>query len=138
MKKELKKKIQYGGKVATMTVELRFDDECENGHDSFAITGKIKVGRRFETWGCIHDEIREHFPELAHLIKWHLTSTDGPMYYIANTVYWAEQGNLEYARSSAVWPEGTLELLASKVALSNRLPQLLEDFNEAMKEQGLA
>lgn len=45
-----------------------------------------------DSGGCIHDEVAKHFPELAHLIKWHLSSTDGPMHYVANTVYWAEQG----------------------------------------------
>lgn len=73
---------------------LRFDDECGNGHNSFAITGEIRDPRVRQdngivSCGCIHDEIEKHFPELAHLIKWHLSSTDGPMHYIANTVYHA-------------------------------------------------
>jgi hypothetical protein len=73
----------------SVKVKLRFDDECRNGHMTFAITGT-----EYEKWkdgacGSIHDTIREWFPELAPLIKWHLTSTDGPMHYIANTVYHA-------------------------------------------------
>jgi hypothetical protein len=39
--------------------------------------------------GCIHDELTKYFPELAHLIKWHLCSTDGPMHYVSNTMYHA-------------------------------------------------
>lgn len=74
--------------------ELRFDDECGNGHNSFSITGEINASRSFEerthvSSGCIHEQIAAHFPELAHLIKWHLTSTDSPMHYVANTVYHA-------------------------------------------------
>jgi hypothetical protein len=39
--------------------------------------------------GCIHEDIAKHFPELMPYIKWHLTSTDGPMHYLANTLYHA-------------------------------------------------
>ena len=71
--------------------EIRFDDECRNGHMSFAVTFSIyKPGARdIDAGGCLHDEIAQYFPELAPLIKWHLPSTDGPMHYIANTTYHA-------------------------------------------------
>lgn len=77
------------GENAFMHVEMRFDDNCKNGQNDFAITAEIKNYRRVEACGCLHDDIREVFPELAHLIKWHLCSTDGPMHYIANTTYHA-------------------------------------------------
>jgi len=75
-------------------VEVRHDNCCGNGHNSFSITGSVyKHGRRTDRacimGGCIHDVIEKHFPELSHLIKWHLCSTDGPMHYIANTLYHA-------------------------------------------------
>lgn len=78
-----------------MTVTIRHDDECGNGHNSFTITmdayeaGKPRTDRFFVFGGCAHDDVRKHFPELAPFIKWHLTSTDGPMHYIANTLYHA-------------------------------------------------
>lgn len=74
----------------TLQVEMRFDDNCKNGHNSFAITGDIRsaIGR-WEAGGCLHDDIARVFPELIPLIKWHLTSDDGPMHYIANTIYHA-------------------------------------------------
>ena len=70
---------------------LRFDDECGNRHNSFSITGEINTCQSFADCthvasGCIHEEIAAHFPELAHLIKWHLCSTDSPMHYVANTI----------------------------------------------------
>lgn len=71
---------------------VRYDDECGNGHNSFSITGKAWEAnnrRDCDTCGCIHDIIEQAFPELAPFIKWHLTSSDGPMYYIANTMYHA-------------------------------------------------
>lgn len=74
--------------------ELRFDDQCRNGHETFAITGVTQyaspAGWLHCSSGCIHGEIKEHFPELAHMIKWHLVSTDGPIHYIANTCYHAD------------------------------------------------
>lgn len=80
----------YGG-GAVLSVELRFDDECRNGHETFSITGEVRrPGRRdVEACGCLHEDIARVFPELEPLIKWHLTSTDGPMHYIANTCYHA-------------------------------------------------
>ncbi len=78
----------------TITATLRFDDSCKNGHATFSITGEVRDTRYkgdsgYVTRGCIHDEIAAHFPDLAYLIPWHLTSTDGPIHYIANTVYLA-------------------------------------------------
>ena len=78
-----------------MVANVRYDDQCENGHNSFAITldayesGKPHTDRYYIMGGCCHDAVKKHFPELAHLIKWHLTSSDGPMYYVENTIYHA-------------------------------------------------
>ena len=36
-------------------------------------------------------------PELAPYIKWHLVSSDGPLHYIANTVYHAQSYGPRYA-----------------------------------------
>ena len=85
-KQHFTKHVDIDGKDCEMTVQVRFDDECGNGHNTFAITAAIP---RLGMGGCLHDEIREHFPELAHLIRWHLVSTDGPTHYIANTTYLA-------------------------------------------------
>lgn len=84
------RQIEFEGQKARITVNISFDDECKNGHNSFSITGDIRntYGRDI-VGGCIHNEVAKHFPELAHLIKWHLCSTDGPMHYIANTLYHA-------------------------------------------------
>jgi hypothetical protein len=79
------------GDGAAIWAHVRFDDECGNGHNTFAITGTIRVPRQrdAESCGCLHDEIAQAFPKLAPLIKWHLCSTDGPMGYIANACYFA-------------------------------------------------
>lgn len=79
----------------TFRVELRFDDNCKNGHSSFAMTGEeIDKHGRMVSCGCMHDTIAGVFPELASLTQWHLCSTDGPMHYIANTLFMAS--DLDY------------------------------------------
>lgn len=77
-------------------VRIRFDDNPVNRHECFSITGEYWTAedrkrntREPSGCGCIHEEIAAAFPELARLIKWHLTSTDGPMHYIGNTIYHA-------------------------------------------------
>lgn len=83
--------IEGFGNGALLRVEIRHDDGCKNGHNSFSITADVYIpGRRdVEACGCLHDEIATVFPELAHLIKLHLSSTDGPLHYVENTCYHA-------------------------------------------------
>ena len=50
------------------------------------------------------------------------------MHYIANTVYHAECGKLDFARSSAIWPDATIEQLLSAELLKARLPKLVASF----------
>jgi hypothetical protein len=107
---------------------LRYDDACGNGHNSFGLT---LDGENFG--GCMHDEIEQYIPEYADLIKWHLCSTEGPLHYIANTVYWAKEGNIDFARSCAIAPAATLEQLRNQGWLENRLPRLLVEFRAAME-----
>ncbi len=70
---------------------VRYDDSCRNGHNSFSLTGEIEQswGNRWRpaSSGMIHDEIAKHFPELAPFLKWHLCGSDGPMHYVANTLF---------------------------------------------------
>lgn len=84
-----------GVKYSVVKCVVRFDDECGNGHNSFSITGsfyrtssQLRRGDP-EMCGCCHDDLVKVFPEIEHLVKWHLCSTDGPMHYIANTTYHA-------------------------------------------------
>lgn len=81
------------GEKILMHAEVRFDDNCKNGHNSFSVTGhgwynEFK-SRDWDFGGCCHDMIEKIFPELKHLIKWHFMSSDSPMHYVANTVYHA-------------------------------------------------
>jgi hypothetical protein len=81
-------------KLGRMSVSpvVRWDDECGNGHNTFSVTADTVEwidGRKYDGGGCCHDTIAVTHPEIAHLIKWHLVSSDGPMHYLANTEYHA-------------------------------------------------
>ena len=188
------REYRENGRRYRLTVTVRHDDSCGNGQNSFAVTGEGRIWAgsvwREDYFGCCHDEIARHFPELAHLIKWHLCDTRGPTHYIANTTYHAREhgpqsgwlyftdrtlpvpivnecmtygkvtelqkiadadvryvlkvdektakvANLEFARSSAVWPDATLEQLRDVKALEARLPALLVEFRRDVEALGL-
>jgi len=94
------------GRPETIIAEVRHDDRCGNGHNTFSITGIIYTTDRQigegtirhsdgrALWaasrGRIHEDIAKRIPTLAPYIKWHLCSTDGPLHYIANTAYHAD------------------------------------------------
>lgn len=84
-------------KERSITARVRYDDECGNGHNTFSIVADIMENGIREAGGCCHEEVAAAFPELAPLIKWHLVSSDGPMHYIANTVYHALEHGPKYA-----------------------------------------
>jgi len=83
------------GQQYRITANVRHDDQCGNGHNSFSITAEIdrKSGNQWrkDSGGCCHDEVAKHFPQLAPLIKWHLVSTDAPLHYASNVVYHASE-----------------------------------------------
>jgi len=88
-----------GSDTLRIIANVRYDDECGNGHNTFSITADIQRKGNNKQWyedsgGCCHDEVAKHFPELAPLIKWHLCGSDGPLHYVANTVYFA--GNKDH------------------------------------------
>lgn len=118
------------------TIKIRYDDSCNNNHNTFSITVD---GRNFG--GCMHSEIIKVRPELKKFIKWHLCSADGPLYYIANTIYHIRENNIKYARSSAIWedmPEniGDLSDHQIKILLIERLPNLMKEFKADVESLG--
>jgi hypothetical protein len=134
----------------TITAEVRYDDSCNNGHNTFAITGSDYSPRGGSSGGMLHDLIAEHFPELKPYLKWHLVSSDEPMHYVENSLYWAgkrgwcngkpnDPPNLEHFRSTAVWADATQADMESvtKETLEARLPKIKEDFKAAVESLGL-
>lgn len=74
-------------------VKIRLDDECNNGHNDFSITGETKF-----TGGCIHEEIIKHFPEFQIFIDLHLCDQAGVHMYIAENGFYhlKEMGEQEF------------------------------------------
>lgn len=155
-KKDFRKEYSEGGAEYIAVAHVRFDDNCRNGHNELAITCGTYIQIRGGGWrmisaGCDHDSIRKYFPELAKYIKWHLCSTDGPMYYNEDSEYWLKEGNREYVKNTIVFgavpeldteekiPNSALiteELLDYREYLKARLPLLLEAFRKDVEELG--
>jgi hypothetical protein len=74
-------------------LNLRYDDECGNGHNTFSVTLDVyqKRGNRWieDSFGCQHETVAEIFPEYTHMIPYHLMSSHGPMHYLSNSLYHA-------------------------------------------------
>lgn len=83
----VKKTWSEKGDKHELTATIRYDNKCGNGHNTFSITGDLRVNGRWDSGGCLHEIISKKFPNYRHLIKWHLVSSDGPLHYIANTLY---------------------------------------------------
>ena len=136
-----------------LVLVLRYDDDCGNGHNTFAITFTLYRRGGFESGGCIMEGgeayglIKRHAPELLPLLRYHLWSTDGPLHYLANTTYLAgrveyhggpKESELDKARHTAAWLDGTEEELTDKGLLAARLPLMLHEFKAAMEALGFA
>jgi hypothetical protein len=122
-----------------IVVEINYDDRCNNGHNTFSITGVITKNDRMIMCGYLHNEIVKHFPELKKFIKWHLCSTDGPLFYIPNTLYWVKQKNWKNAKETAIWPKATIKQLSSdnlELLLINRKQSLMEKFQKDVESLG--
>ncbi len=119
-----------------LTIVVRYDDQCNNGHNTFSITGSTPETRSNGGMaGCIHDFIEEQKPEFRDLIKWHLCSSDGPMYYIENTLYHVKEGNIGYAKSCAIWPMAEIDDFTEE-KLNKRLPSLMASFKQSIDDIG--
>jgi len=119
-----KKVYVEGGREYVLIAKVRYDDECGNGHNTFSITGEVwrvkngqPIVRDCESGGCIHEDIIMHLPQLASYIKWHLVGSDGPMYYIANTVYHAQSYGPRYAWIYYTGPQDPLGIEGVKERL---------------------
>lgn len=136
------RQFSENGRKYKIRATVQFDDSCRNGHQTFSITGEIYElrGRWCErAFGRLVEEIETHFPELRHLMKWHLCSTDGPLHYVANTMYFIKNGKLDAARKSAVWANAADSELLSDGLISRleaRLPSMMKDFRAAVESIG--
>jgi len=136
-----RRKVSGYGPNAELQVNVRLDDNCKNGHSTFAITGDVTTPTRRQrgldiiAGGCLHDDIAAAFPELEPLIRWHLTSTDGPMHYIANTVYHA--GDRDHRGLRAGEPTTVVEVVQfGDVPIRHKLENGLAPFLRTIRDHG--
>lgn len=149
----------YENKVHELKATIRFDDECGNGYNAFSITAeKRNHNGHVIACGYMHNMIEEHIPEWEPYIKWHLCSTNGPLHYIANSLYWLgvdqqwckgkpnDPPNWEHFKSTAIWhhapkwinqipPEYIKEIVVPM--LNERLPSLLAELRMEVEALGL-
>ena len=85
------------------TITIRLNDECNNGHQDFSITGscyeagKSKTEKKLIRFGACGDEIAKLFPEYEIFNKLHLCDYKGiPMYCVANGYYHLVHGFERY------------------------------------------
>lgn len=81
-----------------LVITIRLNDECNNGHQDFAITADgykkgLRSDRAFLYGGCCHEEILAVRPDLKLFVDLHLCDYLGtPMYPIANGFYHLHNG----------------------------------------------
>lgn len=87
LKYQVEKEISEGEYIK---VEIQLNDECNNGFNEFAITGK-----KGQMCGCIHEEILKYFPEFKIFVDLHLRDVKGvPMYPVINGFYFLKNKEL--------------------------------------------
>ena len=139
-----RQRLKFGPKVydnGTMRIiaNVRYDDQCGNGHNTFSITADIqqKRGNAWVTWGggCCHDEVARHFPELQPFIKWHLVSSDGPLHYIVNAMYLAGDKDYNGRRAGEVsgW---SYAVKFGNSPVSHCIKRTFSEFLEQRKDSG--
>lgn len=124
-----------------LVIEIRCDDECRNGHDSWAITADLyKEGtksfteRNWESGGCLHDEILKAKKSLKPFIDLHLSDGEGvPMYAVENGFYYY---SAQYP-SPSTWFEALCNHLRIDSAEGNSLIESLNSIpdNDVRKSQ---
>lgn len=138
------------GSMHRITVNVRYDDNCGNGHNSFAITAEIDYKSKNGRWieymgGCCHEEVVKYFPKLSPFIKWHLMSSDEPLHYIGNALYWKEQNNEENLESTIIYGALEADYQTDFINMNNeeltscleiRLPLLMKEFRKAIESLG--
>lgn len=84
----------HDGEGNRMFINIRLDDQCNNGHQDFAITANIYEGNKPTTdrnmiaAGCCHSKILAARPELGIFVDLHLSDYSGvPMHAVENGFY---------------------------------------------------
>ena len=70
--------------LGSIDIQINLDDDCNNGHPDFSITGTSTR----EGWGCIHDTILKFRPDFKLFTDLHMSDHNGaPMFAVENGFY---------------------------------------------------
>lgn len=132
--------VTHKGRRIKVRAFIRYDDQCGNGHNTFSITGEY-IPASCTSWvdascGCVHEEIASAFPEIAPFIKWHLVSSDGPLHYVANTLYHATEHGPKAAWIEYCSPDAHADPLGLFDSKSHRFSKYVLSPEEARKAEG--
>jgi hypothetical protein len=136
------KNVVINGHEVDFLINLYYDDGCQNGYNTFYIT--CEEYKKGSSWnpnrqlsaGPMHSTIKKYFPQFAHLIKWHLCSSVGPMRYIVDALFYAKDvGCVDSTRACAIWPDAQLGDFTEE-NLKARLPNLMLEFKATMEGLG--
>lgn len=130
---------EFKGKGGKFDIMVRYDrGHVSNRSNGFAIT------RNFDgvTGPLGTEECAEFWPELLHLVKWHLSSEGVPMHYLENSLYQGALGKADVARRCCLWPDAPDGLVLGapnkfELELNKRLPWLQEQFFNDLKATGM-
>ena len=142
-----RQRIKLGPKLFTVkgeqyriTADVRHDDDCGNGYNSFSILCTVEKKARNHRWtfysgGCQHEEFSKHWPEYAHLTKWHGCGTNQPTHYIANTLYLAGDKDCNGLRKGDVsrWAYG---VRFGNSPITHKTKKSFWDFIQERKDTG--
>jgi hypothetical protein len=130
---------------------LKFNDDCNNGHKTFTLTGEqITIDNfQIESCGMMHEEFMRLYPQYSHFVQWHLVSSDGPLHYIENSCYWAGFTKytgirMDYLKTTMVFQKEENETKLFEVIqtgkqefikhLVNRYKMIMDKFEKALNE----
>ena len=110
----------YNNGNGKITVRIRLNDECKNGHQDFSMTADI-YSKRGSHWehsggGCCHDEILKHYPEFKIFADLHLSDFKGaPMCAVGNGFFWIQEYKL--GKKTAETPKECLRITDDEIEI---------------------
>ena len=99
-------RLVRAGVKCRVAVDVQWYRLGNNKHKHLSITGSVSdsTGKWLDRCGQVTEDIARVYPELRHILKWHLMDESAPMHYIANTVYHAGNDGAGEVRYAPVAP----------------------------------
>lgn len=104
----VKDEVRIGDELFVLTAELhqigKQSPYFSLTYDGYELRGNLKRSSSSGAMSSDHPALAES--KIGKYHKWHLVSVDdGPLHYLANAMYWGEQGNFDYFKNTIVFGE---------------------------------